>query len=201
MNRFLKLLVLVIPFSFLMGTWWGLRSIEKRLLFRNRAGTELKLLYRRGYLPPQVLTGFEEKTGIQVVGFPMETDQALWEEISERPANYDLIQLFSYMAQDPVGSQIFADLDKTKLSQISKVSVDFRHLPYDPEFRFLLPLNWGLNGFLWNTQTGPPPAGIKTLLSDKKFKGRVVLLPQQVEIFSFLEKSGALLPEWLEQEK
>ncbi|MCB0365603.1 MAG: hypothetical protein H6624_04220 [Bdellovibrionaceae bacterium] len=201
MNRFLKLLVLVIPFSFLMGTWWGLRSIEKRFLFRNRAGTEIKLLYRRGYLPPQVLTGFEEKTGIQVVGIPMETDQALWEEISERPANYDLIQLFSYMAQDPVGSQIFADLDKSRIPKISKVSVDFIRLAYDPDFRFLLPLNWGLNGFLWNPKVGLPPGDMKSLMIDKKLKGRISLLPQQVEIFSFLEKTGTLLPEWLEQEK
>lgn len=201
MNRFLKLLVLVIPFSFLMGTWWGLRSIEKRMFSRNRSGVQLKLLYRRGYLPPQILNDFEEKTGLHIEGFPVESDQALWEEVSERPANYDLIQLFSYMAKDPVGSHIFAELNPLWAPRLDKVSVDFNHLPFDPKGQFLLPLNWGLNGFLWNQKNGKPPQRLKQLLDDKRLKGKIYLLPNQVEIFSYMQKTGGLLPEWLDQEK
>ncbi len=202
MIKFLKVLSFILPLSFLVGTWWGLRGIERRISGKHRQGVELKLLYRRGAIPPQIISDFTSKTGIQISGFPMESDFALWEELNERPAHYDLIQLFSPMAKELIRQKRLEHLNFNLLRNINKVSFEFSHLDYDPQFQYFLPLTWGLNGFLWKQKKlGPPPNNLQKIFEWPQFSGHVFLLAQETELFFLMEKMGLISREWLDQEK
>lgn len=202
MYRFVKILLLVIPFSFLMGTWWSLRRVEHRLKGHHRNGIELRLLYRKGSLPPQILSDFATASGLQISGHAVDSDLALWDEINERPANYDLIQLFSYMAKDMLDTQVFAKIQPELVNHFSRVSPEWKHLPFDSELHFLFPIAWGINGFLWNKKiAGNPPSKLRDVFANPHLKGKIFLLAQESELFDLLFTYGSATTDWFDQEK
>lgn len=197
-----KAVLLVIPFSFLMGTWWGLRKIEGQIKNQDRSGTQLKLLYRKGTIPPEALSDFTLKSGLQILGYPVDSDDALFAEIVGHPDKYDLIQIFSYMANKQIGLKGFAKLKPQLLADISKASADLSNLSIDPEFEYLLPVTWGINGFLWNTEiAGPPPRNLHEAFDNQLLKGKIFVLPQETELFSLMQKTGFLSPDTIDQER
>jgi spermidine/putrescine-binding protein len=197
-----KVILLVIPFSFLMGTWWGLRKIEGQIKNQDRSGTQLKLLYRKGTIPPEALSDFTLKSGLQILGYPVDSDEALFAEIVGHPDKYDLIQIFSYMANKQIGLKGFAKLKPQLLADISKASADLSNLSIDPEFEYLLPVTWGINGYLWNTEiAGPPPRNLHEAFDNQLLKGKIFVLPQETELFSLMQKTGFLSPDTIDQER
>jgi spermidine/putrescine-binding protein len=197
-----KAVLLVIPFSFLMGTWWGLRKIEGQIKNQDRSGTQLKLLYRKGTIPPEALSDFTLKSGLQILGYPVDSDDALFAEIVGHPDKYDLIQIFSYMANKQIGLKGFAKLKPQLLADISKASADLSNLSIDPEFEYLLPVTWGINGFLWNTEiAGPPPRNLHEAFDNQLLKGKIFVFPQETELFSLMQKTGFLSPDTIDQER
>ncbi|MBK7842659.1 MAG: hypothetical protein IPJ71_03030 [Bdellovibrionales bacterium] len=184
-----KLVLLVVPFSFLMGTWWGLRKIEGQIRNQDRSGTQLKLLYRKGTIPPEALSDFTLKSGLQILGHSVDSDEALVAEIVGHPDKYDLIQIFSYMANKPIGPKGFAKLNPQLLADKSKVSADLSNLSIDPEFEYFLPVTWGINGYLWNNKlAGPPPQNLHEAFDNPLLKGKIFVLPHETELFSLMQK-------------
>lgn len=197
-----KVVLLVVPFSFLMGTWWGLRKIEGQIRNQDRSGTQLKLLYRKGTIPPEALSDFTLKSGLQILGHSVDSDEALVAEIVGHPDKYDLIQIFSYMANKPIGPKGFAKLNPQLLADKSKVSADLSNLSIDPEFEYLLPVTWGINGYLWNTKlAGPPPKNLHEAFDNQLLKGKIFVLPQETELFSLMQKTGFLSSDNVDQER
>lgn len=197
-----KVVLLVVPFSFLMGTWWGLRKIEGQVKNQDRSGTQMKLLYRKGTIPPEALSDFTLNSGLQILGYSVDSDEALFAEIIGHPDKYDLIQIFSYMANKQMGSKGFAKLDPHLLADVSKVSADLSNLLIDPEFEYLLPVTWGINGYLWNAGVaGPPPRKLPEAFDNQLLKGKIFVLPQETELFSLMQKTGFLSPDTLDQER
>ncbi|MBK8202739.1 MAG: ABC transporter substrate-binding protein [Bdellovibrionales bacterium] len=202
MNWLGKVFLLIAPFSFIMGTWWGLRKIENQIKNQNRSKTQLKLLYRKGTIPPETLSDFTLKSGLQILGYPVDSDEALFAEIVGHPDKYDLIQIFSYMANKQIGLKGFAKLKPQLLADISKASADLSNLSIDPEFEYLLPVTWGINGYLWNTEiAGPPPRNLHEAFDNQLLKGKIFVLPQETELFSLMQKTGFLSPDTIDQER
>src|SRR5690606_3916695 len=105
-------------------------------------------------------------------------------------SEYDLIQIPSFAGRSFLLDSAFLPIEKNKLSRWNDISVDFRSLDYDPNDHYLLPLTWGLNGFVVDARDSESVAEsldeILSVSGDKKHK--ISVLPEPSEIFALMVK-------------
>ena len=80
-------------------------------LFRNK-NNEQVIVYNWGeYLDPEVLTMFEEETGIEVVYDEYETNETMYPKVASKAAEYDVVCPSDYMIQKMIENNLLAEID------------------------------------------------------------------------------------------
>ena len=82
----------------------------------------------------------------------MDSESALLREALTHGGDFDVIQINSFISKSFVPENVFSKLTQDELPNIRQVSVDFKNLDYDLQDEYFVPLGWGLNGFLVNTE-------------------------------------------------
>jgi spermidine/putrescine transport system substrate-binding protein len=194
-NRTFKVIILAVVFSFLWGAWWGFYSLERKKP-RSQRGDALRVLAQKGVFPRSFIEKFEDQSGVRWELTEKTSEMELLREALSHNKQYDLISIPSYIAKSFLIDNVFLPLDLSEISQLPEVSVDFKNLDFDPDNRHLLPLTWGLNGFLINSKT--------LSLSSEDFseifmeKAKVSILPSPTEIFSLALKMKPIIKTWVE---
>lgn len=132
----------------------------------------------------------------------MESNSLLWQEAKAHASNYDIIWIHSVMAKPLISASTFAPLDQSLIKDISKVSIDFSHTEYDPNFEYLIPINWGINGFLWKQrEMGLPPTNLNLALKNPDLKGKIFLLPDEIELYQLMLSQNVFSSDIFMQER
>jgi spermidine/putrescine transport system substrate-binding protein len=197
-NRYAKILALVVVFSFMWGGWWGFYRQERNQPSANYKES-VRILALRNFLPPEFIHDFQKSTRVRLHVTEKDSDIELLREALSRNQDYDLIQITSFIAKSfiidnvlvPTASEDGASL----VANLSHVSIDFKGMDYDPENKHLLPITWGLNGFLINTQKYTSTTDtLQDLLSAKTAS----VLDSPVELFSMVTKLKPIIKNWVE---
>jgi spermidine/putrescine transport system substrate-binding protein len=194
-NRTIKVILLAVLFSFLWGAWWGFYSLESKKP-RSQRGEALRVLAQKGVFPTSFVEKMEDQAGVRWQLTEKSTEMELLREALSYNKQYDLIFIPSYVAKSFLIDNVFLPLDMNEIPELAEVSVDFKNLEFDPDNRHLLPLSWGLNGFLINSKS--------ISLSSEDFselfvdKAKVSVLPSPTEIFSLALKMKPIIKTWVE---
>ena len=135
---------------------------------------EKLVVYNWGeYIDPEVLTMFEEETGIDIVYEEFETNEILYPKISSGAIAYDVICPSDYMIQNDLLSEINFD-NIPNLKNIGKQYLE-QSRQFDPENKYSVPYCWGTVGILYNKMMVDEPVDSWSILWDPKYKDNILM--------------------------
>ena len=103
------------------------------------------------YIDEDLITQFEEETGIKVNYQTAESNEALYSLLKSGGANYDVICPSDYMISQLIEEDMLQPLDYSKIPNFEKIDDRFKNLSYDPENLYTVPYTWGTLGIIYNT--------------------------------------------------
>lgn len=144
----------------------------------NMMNSEKVVVYNWGeYLDPEVLTMFEEETGIDVVYEEFETNEILYPKISSGAIAYDVICPSDYMIQRMIENCLLAEINFDNIPNIKNIGKDYieQSRQFDPENKYSVPYCWGTVGILYNKTMVDEPITSWSVLWDEKYKDNILM--------------------------
>lgn len=129
------------------------------------------------YLDPEVLTMFEEETGIDVVYEEFETNEILYPKISSKAIAYDVICPSDYMIQRMIKNDLLAEINFDNIPNIKNIGKEYmeKSRQFDPENKYSVPYCWGTVGILYNKTMVDEPVTSWSILWDEKYKDNILM--------------------------
>ncbi|MBF0746741.1 ABC transporter substrate-binding protein [Gemella sp. 19428wG2_WT2a] len=137
----------------------------------SEAGT--LTIYNWGeYIDPELITQFEEETGVKVIYETFDSNEALLTKLKNSSTAYDIVVPSDYTIKKMAELNLLQEVDKSKLSNLAKINPKLMNLSFDPENKYSIPYFWGTLGIVYNTSM---------LEEDQKFENWNDLWGQDLE--------------------
>ena len=128
------------------------------------------------YIDEELITQFEEKTGIRVNYQTAESNEALYSLLKSGGADYDVIVPSDYMISQLMEEGMLEELDYGRIPNFELIDPRFRNLPYDPENKYTVPYSWGTLGLIYNASMVDEEPDSWGALYDDQYAGGVLLI-------------------------
>lgn len=176
---------------FAAGLAWGFWSQKQqtRTLSQN---PPLRVLCAENWLPDSVLKEFSAKHGVSIQQFTYADPSEFLRQMANADGKIDLICTSSLLLKSLIASQWIKKFDYGSLENSKYISVDFLHLPYDPDSQYSVPIYWNLYGFFGKGE-GPATSWKQTVQSKK-----VSLWGDDLNVLNLLSQSGVRIEERLQ---
>ena len=139
---------------------------------------EKLVVYNWGeYIDPEVLTMFEEETGIDIVYEEFETNEILYPKISSGAIAYDVICPSDYMIQRLIGNDLLSEINFDNIPNLKNIGKQYleQSRQFDPENKYSVPYCWGTVGILYNKMMVDEPVDSWSILWDPKYKDNILM--------------------------
>ena len=139
---------------------------------------EKLVVYNWGeYIDPEVLTMFEEETGIDIVYEEFETNEILYPKISSGAIAYDVICPSDYMIQRMIENDLLSEINFDKIPNLKNIGKQYleQSRQFDPENKYSVPYCWGTVGILYNKMMIDEPVDSWSILWDPKYKDNILM--------------------------
>ena len=127
------------------------------------------------YIEEELITQFEEETGIAVNYQTAESNEALYSLLKSGAGDYDVIVPSDYMISQLIEEDMLEKLDYGNIPNFSLISERFRNLPYDPQNEYTVPYAWGTVGIIYNTTMVDEPITSWDAMFDSRYQGEVLM--------------------------
>ena len=127
------------------------------------------------YIDEDLITQFEEETGIAVNYQTAESNEALYSLLKSGAGDYDVIVPSDYMISQLIEEDMLAELDYSQIPNYALISDRFKGLTYDPQERYTVPYAWGTVGIIYNTSMVEEPITSWSALFDDRYAGNVLM--------------------------
>ena len=106
---------------------------------------ELVLYIWEGLFPQEVLTDFEDETGIRIISSNFDSNETMFEKVQQSDGkDYDLVIGDDYIIEQIVNNGLAKELDKEKLKNYDNINPLYQSQFYDPENRYTIPHGAGI---------------------------------------------------------
>ena len=139
---------------------------------------EKLVVYNWGeYIDPEVLTMFEEETGIDIVYEEFETNEILYPKISSGAIAYDVICPSDYMIQRMIENDLLSEINFDNIPNLKNIGKQYleQSRQFDPENKYSVPYCWGTVGILYNKMMVDEPLDSWSILWDPKYKDNILM--------------------------
>ncbi len=105
------------------------------------------------YIDPDVLTIFEEETGIKVIYEEYETNEIMYPKVEAGASIYDVICPSDYMIEKMIANDLLAEINWSNVpNATSNIGTEYytQSQSFDPENKYSIPYCWGTVGILYN---------------------------------------------------
>lgn len=140
--------------------------------------TEKVVVYNWGeYMDPEVITLFEEETGINVIYEEFETNEILYPKVNSGAIAYDLVCPSDYMIQRMLENDLLAEIDFNNVPNLKYIGKEYleRSREFDPENKYSVPYCWGTVGILYNKTMVEEPIDSWGVLWDEKYRDNILM--------------------------
>ena len=142
------------------------------------SGSEQLIVYNWGeYMDPEVISLFEDETGIQVIYEEFETNEIMFPKIKAGAIAYDLVCPSDYMIQKMITNDLLAEINFDNipnLENIGDVYMD-KSEQFDPGNRYSVPYCWGTVGILYNKTMVNEPVDSWGILWDSRYRDSILM--------------------------
>ena len=128
------------------------------------------------YIDTELITRFEEETGIRVNYQTAESNEAIYSLLKSGGADYDVVVTSDYMIAQLIEEDMVEPLDYGNIPNFELIDGRFRNLPYDPENRYTVPYTWGTLGIIYNANAVEEEITSWSALYDDRYAGDVLLI-------------------------
>ena len=128
------------------------------------------------YIDEDLITQFEEETGIRVNYQTAESNEALYSLIKMGGADFDVIVPSDYMIARLIEEDMLAELDYDNIPNFDLIDDTYKHLSYDPENKYTVPYTWGALGIIYNTAMISEPITSWSAMFDPQYAGQVLMI-------------------------
>ncbi len=105
------------------------------------------------YIDPDVLTQFEEETGIKVIYDEFETNEIMYPKIEAGASDYDVVCPSDYMIQKMMENDLLEEINFDNIpNAVQNIGEQYyeQSKGFDPENKYSVPYCWGTVGILYN---------------------------------------------------
>ena len=129
------------------------------------------------YIDPEVLTIFEEETGINVVYEEFETNEILYPKVSSGAIAYDVVCPSDYMIQRMIENDLLTEINFDNIPNIKNIGKQYmeQSRQFDPENKYSVPYCWGTVGILYNKTMVDEPVNSWSILWDEKYADSILM--------------------------
>lgn len=129
------------------------------------------------YIDPEVLTIFEEETGINVVYEEFETNEILYPKVSSGAIAYDVVCPSDYMIQRMIENDLLTEINFDNIPNIKNIGKQYmeQSRQFDPENKYSVPYCWGTVGILYNKTMVDEPVNSWSILWNPKYKDNILM--------------------------
>ncbi len=137
------------------------------------------IVYNWGeYIDPEVITMFEEETGIKVIYDEYETNETMYPKVEAGAAQYDVICPSDYMIQKMIDNDLLQELDFEKLpNATANIGEQYweQSTQFDANNSYSVPYCWGTVGILYNRTMVDEPVTSWSILWDEKYADNILM--------------------------
>jgi len=114
------------------------------------SGNTLNVYNWGDYIDPELITQFEEETGIKVIYQTFDSNEAMMTKVAQGGTTYDIAVPSEYAISKMLEEDLLLPIDHSKLTNLEHIDERFMHLSFDPENKYSIPYFWGTVGVLFN---------------------------------------------------
>src|SRR5699024_3014665 len=111
----------------------------------SAASDELVLFTWENMFPQEVLDGFEEETGIEIIYSNFDTEETMLEKLSmAEGGDYDIVIADDYILESVIQEGLAEKLDTSKLTGFENINPLYQGQFYDPTDEYTVPYGAGI---------------------------------------------------------
>ncbi len=154
------------------------------------------IVYNWGeYIDPDVLTSFEEETGIHVVYDEFETNEIMYPRVEAGASAYDVVCPSDYMIKKMIDNDLLDTIDFDKVPNAKKyIGQQYyeQSKQFDPDNQYSVPYCWGTVGILYNKTMVDDPVDSWDILWNEKYADEILMQDSVRDAFMVaLKRNGA----------
>ncbi|GKX65991.1 ABC transporter substrate-binding protein [Inconstantimicrobium mannanitabidum] len=138
--------------------------------------TVLHLFNAGDYIDEDLLSQFEDETGIEVSMDIFETNEMMYQKVKKGDSGYDLIIPSDYMIEKMKKENLLDKIDFDNIPNYQNIDDNFKNLSYDPKNEYSVPYFWGTYGIMYNKKVVSDPVDSWSILWNPKYKGKILML-------------------------
>ncbi len=129
------------------------------------------------YIDPDVLTMFEDETGIKVVYDEFETNEIMYPKIESGASEYDVICPSDYMIQKMIQNNLLEEINYNNIPNYKNIGAQYikQSKQFDPENKYSVPYCCGTVGILYNKTMVDEPVDSWSILWDEKYADSILM--------------------------
>lgn len=130
------------------------------------------------YIDPEVITMFEEETGIKVVYDEFETNEVMYPKVEAGASVYDVICPSDYMIQKMIDNDMLVEINWDNVpNATANIGAQYfeQSKGFDPENKYSVPYCWGTVGILYNKTMVSEPIDSWDVLWDEQYKDNILM--------------------------
>ena len=155
---------------------------------------EQVIVYNWGeYIDPDVLTMFEEETGISVIYEEFETNEIMYPKIKSGAIAYDVVCPSDYMIERMVKEDLLAEINWDNVPNIKNIDPTYmdQSKSFDPDNAYSVPYCFGTVGILYNKTMVDEPIDSWDVLWDPKYTDNILMQDSVRDAFAVaLKRKG-----------
>jgi spermidine/putrescine transport system permease protein len=158
-------------------------------LARPQGGGErvLNVFIWSGYIAPETVRKFEQRTGVRVNLDLYDSNEALLAKVQAGNSGYDVLCPSNYIVEVLVKQERLLPLDQRALPHLRNLDPRFVNMRFDPGNAHSVPYFWGTAGIGYNRRR-VPQVDSWAALWDPRYRGRVLMLDDPRETFGAVLK-------------
>ena len=162
---------------------------------QNKTRNEKQVIvYNWGeYIDPEVITMFEEETGISVIYEEFETNEIMYPKIKSGAIAYDVVCPSDYMIERMVKEDLLAEINWDNVPNIKNIDPTYmdQSKSFDPDNAYSVPYCFGTVGILYNKTMVDEPIDSWDVLWDPKYTDNILMQDSVRDAFSVaLKRKG-----------
>ncbi len=141
----------------------------------DEIGGELNILNWGEYIDPELITIFEEETGVKVNYVSMTSNEEMLIKLRSADCIYDMCFPSDYIIEQLIREDMLLPLDYSKIPNAKNIQQRMLEVTdgFDPGNKYSLPYMWGTVGILYNTKMVDEPVDSWNILWDEKYEGQI----------------------------
>lgn len=143
---------------------------------QKRTGKVVNVYNWGEYIDKDLLTKFEEETGIHVVYSTFTTNEDLYVKLKNGGSNYDVIVPSEYMAERMIKEGMLRKINWDNVPNIQYIDKEYLNMPQDPNQEYTAPCFWGTLGIVYNTKLVHEKIDSWYTLWDPKYARDIIMM-------------------------